>query len=114
MLLQPLSITLRGITNALADPSVDVWRTVTLPLLRQATGLSDGFELKIIKRGAEPLVCGPASCHALISTPCNTCTNSCIPLTAFGNGLLAFGMSISHVLMLTRLLTVGNLATLCF
>lgn len=54
--LQPLSITLRGITNAAADPSVDVWRTVTLPLLRQATGLSDGFELKIIKRGAEPLV----------------------------------------------------------
>lgn len=55
--LQPLSITLRGITNAAADPSVDVWRTVTLPLLRQATGLSEGFELKIIKRGAEPLVC---------------------------------------------------------
>ena len=54
--LQPLSITLRGITNAAADPSVDVWRTVTLPLLRQATGLSEGFELKIIKRGAEPLV----------------------------------------------------------
>ncbi len=54
--LQPLSITLRGITNAAADPSIDVWRTVTLPLLRQATGLSDGFELKVIKRGAEPLV----------------------------------------------------------
>ena len=54
--LQPLAITLKGITNAPADPSVDVWRTVTLPLLRQATGLSDGFELKIVKRGAEPLV----------------------------------------------------------
>jgi len=52
--LQPLCITLRGITNAAADPSIDVWRTVTL--LRQATGLSDGFELKVIKRGAEPLV----------------------------------------------------------
>lgn len=77
MCLQPLSITLRGITNAAADPSVDVWRTVTLPLLRQATGLSEGFELKIIKRGAEPLVCGPASCHALISTPRNTSTHSC-------------------------------------
>ncbi|KAL0039835.1 hypothetical protein WJX77_009421 [Trebouxia sp. C0004] len=51
---KPLSITLRGITNAAADPSIDVWRTVTLPLLRQATGLSDGFELKVIKRGAEP------------------------------------------------------------
>ena len=56
VLLQPLSITLRGITNAAADPSVDIWRTVTLPLLRQATGLSDGFELKIVNRGAEPLV----------------------------------------------------------
>ena len=54
--LQPLAITLKGITNAPADPSVDVWRTVTLPLLRQATGLSDGFELKIVKRGAEPAV----------------------------------------------------------
>ena len=56
LLMQPLSITLRGITNAAADPSVDIWRTVTLPLLRQATGLSDGFELKVVKRGAEPLV----------------------------------------------------------
>lgn len=55
-LLQPLTITLKGITNAPADPSVDIWRTVTLPLLRLATGLSDGFELKIVKRGAEPLV----------------------------------------------------------
>lgn len=64
--MQPLSITLRGITNAAADPSIDVWRTVTLPLLRQATGLSEGFELKVIKRGAEPLVSASHSlscCH---------------------------------------------------
>ena len=30
---QPLSITLRGITNDSGDPGVDVFRTVTLPLL---------------------------------------------------------------------------------
>lgn len=65
--LQPLAITLKGITNAPADPSVDVWRTVTLPLLRQATGLSDGFELKIVKRGAEPLVTAASLFHLLVA-----------------------------------------------
>ena len=65
--LQPLAITLKGITNAPADPSVDVWRTVTLPLLRQATGLSDGFELKIVKRGAEPLVIAASLFHLLVN-----------------------------------------------
>ena len=65
-MLQPLAITLKGITNAPADPSVDVWSTVTLPLLRQATGLSDGFELKIVKRGAEPLVSPPSLFHLLV------------------------------------------------
>lgn len=79
--LQPLSITLRGITNAAADPSVDVWRTVTLPLLRQATGLSEGFELKIMKRGAEPLVC-TCCCSFVIFTDlprailCNMCSGA--------------------------------------
>ncbi len=43
---QPLSITLRGITNDATDCGVDVWRTVTFPLLRQITGLDD-FELKV-------------------------------------------------------------------
>ncbi len=51
---QPLSITLRGVTNYQMDPGVDVFRTVTLPLLRQL-GIEDGLELKVIKRGARPL-----------------------------------------------------------
>ena len=51
---KPLSITLRGITNDSVDPGVDVWRTVTLPLLRHLTDIDDGFELKIQRRGASP------------------------------------------------------------
>ncbi|GAB4814679.1 hypothetical protein N2152v2_001725 [Parachlorella kessleri] len=50
---KPLSITLRGMTNDGTDCGVDVWRTVTFPLLRQLTELDD-FELKIVKRGAPP------------------------------------------------------------
>lgn len=49
--LQPLSITLRGITNDAADCGADVWRTVTFPLLRQLTGL-DEFELKVWQQGS--------------------------------------------------------------
>ncbi|KAI7844417.1 hypothetical protein COHA_002011 [Chlorella ohadii] len=52
---KPLTITLRGITNDNVDCGVDVWRTVTFPLLRQLTGVEDGFELKVVKRGAPPL-----------------------------------------------------------
>ncbi|KAF8072773.1 RCL1 [Scenedesmus sp. PABB004] len=52
---KPLSITLRGVTNDHLDPSVDLWRTVGLPLLRKAAGLDDaGLELKIVRRGARP------------------------------------------------------------
>ena len=70
---QPLTITLRGITNDTVDPSVDIWRTVTLPLLRNITGLSEGFELKIVKRGAAPEVrlltpCTPAAVQRLLPT----------------------------------------------
>ena len=53
---QPLAITLRGITNDGRDPSVDTWRGVTLPLLRQLTGAEGGFDLKINRRGAPPSV----------------------------------------------------------
>ena len=49
-------ISLRGITNDDVDPSVDAWRAVTLPLLRQVTGAEGGFDLKISRRGAPPLV----------------------------------------------------------
>ena len=44
---KPLSIALRGVTNDSQDCGVDVWRTVTLPLLRTVTGVDDGFELKV-------------------------------------------------------------------
>jgi len=48
----PLNITLTGITNHPLDLSVDMFRTVTLPLLLRF-GLED-LELKIAKRGAPP------------------------------------------------------------
>ncbi|CEP00635.1 RNA 3'-terminal phosphate cyclase domain-containing protein [Plasmodiophora brassicae] len=50
----PISITLRGVCNEDLDRSVDLIRTVTLPLLRQF-GIEDGIELKIKQRGAAPL-----------------------------------------------------------
>lgn len=57
--LQPLSITLRGITNDAVDPSIDTWRTVALPLLRKAGGLDESsaggsLELRVVRRGARP------------------------------------------------------------
>eukprot|EP00798_Chlamydomonas_sp_ICE-L_P023245 gene23245-30469_t len=51
---KPLSITLKGITNDHIDPSIDTFRTVTLPLLKRL-GVEEGLELKVIKRGARPL-----------------------------------------------------------
>jgi RNA 3'-terminal phosphate cyclase-like protein len=42
------------VTNDSLDPSVDVFRTVTLPLLRRAAGVEDGLELRIVRRGARP------------------------------------------------------------
>lgn len=48
-----LSATLRGVTNDAADASVDVWRTVTLPLLRALSG-EEGLELRVVRRGAPP------------------------------------------------------------
>jgi RNA 3'-terminal phosphate cyclase len=36
---QPLSITLTGITNDGTDPGIDIWRTVTFPLLRLVEAL---------------------------------------------------------------------------
>ncbi|WPT10808.1 Putative RNA 3'-terminal phosphate cyclase-like protein [Picochlorum sp. SENEW3] len=53
----PLSIRLYGITNDSTDVSVDTWRTVTCPLMRQLVGqegVEGNFELKIIKRGSVP------------------------------------------------------------
>eukprot|EP00887_Chlorella_sp_A99_P003908 scaffold11.g3908.t1 len=50
---RPLAATLRGVTNGGADPGVDVWRTVTLPLLRALSG-EEGSELRVARRGAPP------------------------------------------------------------
>eukprot|EP01104_Vermistella_antarctica_P011383 TRINITY_DN3170_c0_g1_i4.p1 TRINITY_DN3170_c0_g1~~TRINITY_DN3170_c0_g1_i4.p1 ORF type:complete len:360 (+),score=70.84 TRINITY_DN3170_c0_g1_i4:1460-2539(+) len=50
---QPLNITLTGITNDDTDSTVDIIRTVTLPLLTHV-GLDDGLELQIGARGAPP------------------------------------------------------------
>lgn len=49
----PLGITLLGVTNSVEDPSVDVLRTVVMPMLRQF-GL-DEASLHIRKRGSPPL-----------------------------------------------------------
>ena len=78
-----------GITNDNVDCGVDVWRTVTLPLLRQLTGAEDGFELKVrhaccvalcrlcllgVPHGAQRKVCccpgawQPHTCH--LQKPC--------------------------------------------
>ena len=45
--MQPLSITLKGITNDHLDPSIDVIRTVTLPLLKRLGVEDNGLELKV-------------------------------------------------------------------
>ena len=50
---QPLSIRLKGITNEETSLCVDYLRTVTLPLLKHF-GISEGLELRIVKRGALP------------------------------------------------------------
>ena len=55
---QPLSITLKGITNDSLDPSIDVWRTVTFPLLRKLEGSEalDALSIKVLRRGSPPKV----------------------------------------------------------
>ncbi len=67
VLLQPLSITLRGITNDALDPCVDVWRNVTFPLIRRVAGLddADGLQLKVL----HPLKLGP-TCNAVCVPTC--------------------------------------------
>lgn len=49
---KPLTVALRGITNHPLDPSVDVFRSVTIPMLKKL-GIED-LELKIVSRGAGP------------------------------------------------------------
>ncbi len=50
---RPLDAVLTGITNDSQDISVDLIRTVTLPLMKRF-GIEEGLELKVQKRGAPP------------------------------------------------------------
>ena len=50
----PVACRLRGVTNGGPDPSVDIFRSVTLPLLKSALDLEDRMELRIEARGAAP------------------------------------------------------------
>ncbi|KAJ8749925.1 hypothetical protein K2173_013840 [Erythroxylum novogranatense] len=52
---KPLSIRLKGITNDSKDPSVDTFRSTTLPMLKQFGVPSEGLDLKIESRGSPPL-----------------------------------------------------------
>jgi RNA 3'-terminal phosphate cyclase len=46
---------LTGITNDVHDPSVDTFRSTTIPILKQFGVPVDQLELKIVTRGAPPL-----------------------------------------------------------
>ncbi|KAG7264398.1 hypothetical protein CRUP_025003 [Coryphaenoides rupestris] len=50
----PLKATLRGVTNDPQDPSVDLLKATSLPLLKQFGIDGDGLELKVVKRGMAP------------------------------------------------------------
>ena len=53
--LQNLTATLEGITHDDRDTSVDILRSVTLPLVSRLCGIEDdGLELKVVRRGAAP------------------------------------------------------------
>eukprot|EP00928_Gymnodinium_smaydae_P014022 TRINITY_DN15084_c0_g1_i1.p1 TRINITY_DN15084_c0_g1~~TRINITY_DN15084_c0_g1_i1.p1 ORF type:complete len:378 (-),score=59.39 TRINITY_DN15084_c0_g1_i1:71-1204(-) len=67
---QPLSIRLKGVTNGGPDPSCDLFRTATLPLLAKF-GLSEQLVFKVLKRGAQPGGGGEVmfSCPILKSIP---------------------------------------------
>jgi RNA 3'-terminal phosphate cyclase-like protein len=51
---KPLTATLKGITNGGKDPSMDTFRTTTLPILKHFGVPTESLELKIVRRGAPP------------------------------------------------------------
>lgn len=51
---KPIELTLMGVTNDDADVSVDVFRTVTLPMLKKHFGVDDGLALEVERRGCPP------------------------------------------------------------
>lgn len=50
----PLRAVLRGVTNDQTDPSVDLIKVSTFPILKRFLGTDEFLELKIVKRGAAP------------------------------------------------------------
>ncbi|CAA2967050.1 probable RNA 3 -terminal phosphate cyclase [Olea europaea subsp. europaea] len=51
---KPLTIRLKGITNDSKDPSVDTFKSATLPMLKRFGVPPEGLELKIESRGVPP------------------------------------------------------------
>lgn len=58
---KPIVATLRGVTNEALDVSVDVIRTAMVPLMREF-GVEDEYEIKVLKRGAQPNGGGVVTC----------------------------------------------------
>lgn len=50
----PLNVTLRGVTNNQQDPTPDLLKQSSLPILKRFFLVDDGLELKIQKRGSAP------------------------------------------------------------
>jgi len=51
---QPMHAMLNGVTNDQIDPSVDMIKHGTLPVLRKFLGVDEGLEFKIVRRGMPP------------------------------------------------------------
>ncbi|ESO92599.1 hypothetical protein LOTGIDRAFT_216688 [Lottia gigantea] len=51
---KPITAKLRGVTNDKIDPSVDLIRLTTLPIVKKFLGTDEGVEIKINRRGAAP------------------------------------------------------------
>jgi len=51
---KPIRLTLRGVTNDRHGPTVDIIKTVTIPLVKKFVVDDEGLDLKIVKRGAPP------------------------------------------------------------
>ncbi|XP_061182618.1 RNA 3'-terminal phosphate cyclase-like protein [Saccostrea echinata] len=51
---KPIEAVLKGVTNDQIDPSVDMIKLSTFPVLKRFLGTDEGLELKIVRRGAAP------------------------------------------------------------
>ncbi|XP_005938873.1 RNA 3'-terminal phosphate cyclase-like protein isoform X1 [Haplochromis burtoni] len=50
----PLKATLRGVTNDLTDPTVDLLKSTALPVMKKFGIDGEGFDIKVVKRGMAP------------------------------------------------------------